>query len=467
MAKVLIIDDDEAMCRMLAGMVHDMGHQAEVVHSRGEGVENVSENDYDVVFLDVRLPDGSGLDILPDIRQSASTPDVVVMTGHGDADGAEIAITNGAWDYLQKPLSPKKIVLPLSRVLQHRDEKAKEKPKALALKEAGIIGQSPVMNACYDLIAQSSGSKANVLITGETGTGKDLFARAIHENSRRSTNRFVIVDCAALPGTLVESVLFGHVKGAFTGADREREGLIKQADNGTLFLDEIGELPLAIQKAFLRVLQERYFRPVGSKNVVHSNFRLLCATNKNLEKMVTAGKFREDLLYRIKAVTIGLPSLREHKEDIHPISMFHINKICGRSENGQKGCSPEFLQALERYDWPGNVRELVNALENAVASSGRENTLLAVHLPVHIRIQSARASINPQSSLPTEGVRDSLAEAVIPGYRKLMNETERSYLKELISHTKGDIKRCCHISGLSRSRIYALLKKHSIRRTYG
>ncbi len=466
MANVLIIDDDEGMCKMLTGMVEDMGHYAAHCLSLKDGLDEALATSYDVVFLDVRMPDGSGLDILPKIRQTHSAPEVIIVTGHGDPDGAEIAIKNGAWDYLQKPISPKKILLPLSRVLRHRDEKVEEKQRFLALKKENIIGHSAIMSGCYDLLAQAAGSDTKVLVTGETGTGKDLFSRAIHENSSRASNRFVVVDCAALPDTIVESVLFGHVKGAYTGAEKAQEGMIKQADQGTLFLDEVGELPLSIQKTFLRVLQDYSFRFVGGKQEVKSDFRLISATNRNLEEMVQEGTFREDLLYRLNAFTIKLPSLKEHLEDIKDIVLYHIGKFCERNEIGPKGCSPEFLESLEHYNWPGNVRELINTLETALTTARQEDTLLANHLPVHIRIHLARASIKGKTgnNLPHE--QEPSSKTSLPNFRQLIEKTEYTYFKELISHTKGDIRECCNISGLSRSRFYALLKKHNITRTF-
>lgn len=307
---------------------------------------------------------------------------------------------------------------------------------------------------------------SNVKITGATGTGKDLFARAIHENSVRAGERFVIVDCASLPETLVESVLFGHVKGAFTGAERSQEGLIKQADNGTLFLDEVGELPLSLQKSFLRVLQERRFRPVGGKEEISSDFRLICATNRDLAAMVAAGTFREDLFYRLNAIVIDLPPLNSRKQDIHDITFHHIKNICRRNGTPIKKCSQEFLDTLAEYHWPGNVRELVNALENACSECGNSTTLLSIHLPVKIRIQVTRKSVSAKQ--PNSIQPDSVQPAEQPflGFRELMDETENRYLREMLSHTQGNIKKCCEISGLSRSRIYALLKKHNISRTF-
>lgn len=466
MAKVLIIDDELGMCEILVSMVTQMGHDADFARSKKEGLEKVISTGYDVVFLDVRLTDGSGLDILPHIRQTSSAPEVIVMTGYGDPDGVEIAINNGAWDYLQKPLSSKEIILPLTRVLKHQEKKNRENQKKLNLENTGIVGKSYKIQESYKLVAQASNSNANVLLSGGTGTGKDLFARAIHENSERRDFMFIVVDCASLPETLVESVLFGHEKGSFTGAEQKREGLIKLADQGTLFLDEIGELPLSLQKRFLRVLQDGTFRTVGGKDEISSNFRLICATNRDLEAMVEEGKFREDLLYRIKAIVIGLPSLAERKQDIRDISFHHIKKICERNNSRLKECSSGFLQMLEMYDWPGNVRELVNTLENACATSGNEVTLLGVHLPNHIRIQSAQISITQSKQILSEDEAEKTPVEDLPSFRDRMDNAENDYIQQLIAQTKGDIKKCCAISGLSRSRMYGLLKKHNIKRVY-
>ena len=274
MANVLIIDDDRAMCDMLSGRMRDMGHNATYALTLKAGLKQAFSESFDVVFLDVGMPDGNGLEALPKIRETPSSPEVIIITGAGSPDGAELAIKNGAWDYIEKPLSISAMSLPLIRALQYRED-TRTLGSPVALDREGIVGNSPPMKACFDLMAQASASDANVLITGETGTGKELFAAAIHKNSPRAEKSFVVVDCATLPETLVESMLFGHEKGAFTGADKAKDGLIKQADGGTLFLDEVGELPLSVQKAFLRVLQERRFRPLGGKREIESDFRLV------------------------------------------------------------------------------------------------------------------------------------------------------------------------------------------------
>lgn len=464
MANVLIIDDDEAVCGMLSEMIRNIGHHATSTHTLENGLHESLRNAYDVVFLDVRLPDGNGLDGIPRLLETQPPPEVVIITGSGDPDGAEIAIRNGAWDYLQKPLSVVKILLPIKRVLQYRDDLNKFRKPAVALKVQGIVGSSPQMTACLDLVAQAACSETNVLIVGETGTGKELFAHAIHGNSARADASFVVVDCASLPETLVESSLLGYEKGAFTGADRARDGLIKQADGGTLFLDEVGELPLSIQKAFLRVLQERTFRPLGGKQEIKSDFRLIAATNRDLEQMVESGLFRKDLLYRLKTMSIVLPPLRERPGDVKGLVMHFTAKLCNIHGLATKGFSPEFFEVLAAYDWPGNVRELVNTIEMAITGARYEPTFFPKHLPTQIRVKAARASIDGKASVDpalTESATPALES--FPKLEELLDRTEHQYLQEVLSFTKGNMKDACRISGLSRSRFYERIKKYGIR----
>lgn len=455
MARVLIVDDDELIGEMLSVMVEDMGHSASSATTLKAGFEKASSDNFDVIFLDIRMPDGNGLDLLPKIRELPLHPEVIIITGRGDPDGAELAIKNGAWDYIQKSSSTKEMLLPFVRALQYREEKNARKPPT-ALKLNGVIGKSPTMNVCLDLLAQAAQSEVNVLLTGETGTGKEVFARAIHENSTRGENNFVVVDCTALPETLVESVLFGHEKGAFTGADSAQVGLVRQAHAGTLFLDEIGELPLAVQKAFLRMLQEHRFRPVGAKREIESDFRLIAATNRSLEKMVQDRTFRSDLLFRVRTLPIELPPLSARKEDIKELAMYHMARVCERYQIGTKGFSPEVFDALMAYEWPGNVRELVNAIERAISDAYHEPTLFPKHLPLDLRVKVARSSVKKEA-IPT-------AEGVVPlgSLAECRHAAEGRYLRDLMFQTKGKIREACRISGLSRSRLYVLLKKHNL-----
>ena len=483
MANILIVDDDQTICDILTELVVGLGHRAESVQCLSDALHTAQSGDWDVVFLDVRLPDGSGLDAVPEIRSAPSAPEVIVITGFGDPDGAEAAIASGAWIYIDKPFSVERVVLLLNHVFEYRTGLSRQCLGKGPLKRSGIIGGSAVTLSCLETMARAADSEAATLVTGETGTGKELFARAIHENSRRAENSFVVVDCAALPENLVESVLFGHARGAFTGAVSPRDGLVKQADGGTLFLDEIGEMPPSIQKAFLRVLQEQRFRPVGGKEEVSSDFRLVAATNRDLAAMVRAGEFRKDLFYRINTLTLRLPPLRDHLEDVEEIARHHIRRFCDALKIEPKEMSAEFVSALRRYPWPGNVRELVNTLESSIAAAHGESSLLTIYLPTEFRIDVARASVKGGAGM--QPVMDEGMEGVLPGgerppggtlpflssdpfmpYRQMMDQIERKYFSGLVLHVEGDIKKVCAISGLSRSRVYALLKKHGISRKF-
>ncbi|MBU0969244.1 MAG: sigma-54 dependent transcriptional regulator, partial [Proteobacteria bacterium] len=295
MTGILIIDDDQQVRQLLAEYLKGFDCTLLAAESLSEGLTMVDRGKPDLVLLDVNLPDGNGLDALSEIKQSASEPEVIIITAEGNTLGARMAIEHDAWDYLLKPFSEHEIKLNVKRALEFRSSKrALKSSSASFFDRSSIIGNSPKITARLNLAAQCAQCDVNVLVTGPTGTGKELLSHTIHKNSIRRKNNFIVVDCAALPEQLVESVLFGHVKGAYTSADANREGLIKKADKGTLFLDEIGELPPYIQKKFLRVLQERRFKPVGGNSEVESDFRLVSATNRNLEEMVRSGEFRSD-----------------------------------------------------------------------------------------------------------------------------------------------------------------------------
>ena len=469
MAKILIIDDEEMMCATLSTLVERKKHTATSAMTLKAGIDLAGREDFDLVFLDVRMPDGNGLDALPAIQASPSTPEVIIMTGFGDPNGAELAIKSGAWDYIEKGFSIKEITLSLERALQYRQEKqeADHKRKPVRLKREYIIGSSPALNNCLDLVAQAAESDANVFITGETGTGKELFARAVYENSLRSNEAFVIVDCTSLPETLVESLLFGHEKGSFTGADRAQNGLVRQAHNGTLFLDEIGELPMSLQKSFLRVLQEHRFRPVGANKEVESNFRLIAATNRDLDAMVESGEFRSDLLFRLRTFIIELPTLRERREDIKELARYHIDKFCTQYGLASKGFSPDFLETLMSYPWPGNVREFVNTLERSLTTARFDQTLYPKHLPHNIRVQVRRAEMESDSSVSVG--KESRVARSLPKLQEFRDtvyaQAEKEYLQELMEVTGENIPEACRISGLSQSRLYALLKKNAVSRS--
>lgn len=462
----------------MESLITRLTHTCDSAHTLDEGLRMIRSNEYDVVFLDVRLPDGNSLDILPDIMALQQPPEVIILTGKGDPDGAELAIEGGAWDYLLKPSSIREISLTLGRALKYHEEKVGRAEKD-GLDLTDVVGSSTPIKASLELMAQAARSDSNVLITGETGTGKELFASTIHSNSKRKNGQFVVVDCAGLTETLVESTLFGHRKGAFTGAQSDRIGLVKLADGGTLFLDEIGEMPLSIQKAFLRVLQERTFRPVGDTREQTSDFRLIAATNRDLDEMVEQGTFRSDLLFRIKTMRILLPPLSRRGEDIRSLAEYRIRELCEYYGLPKKAFGSDFFATLESYNWPGNVRELFNILERAVVASGDEKTLYSFHLPRTLRIQVAKSQIKKMtgSGVLEEGVSSGVTPKIrkigqeifedifdqeLPTLREFKGVAEKVYLGELIRQCEGDLPRILEASQLSRSHFYSLLKKYGL-----
>ena len=461
MGKFLIIDDDELMCERFSVLIENLGHESTCVLTLEQGIEMACLEDFDIVLLDVHLPDGNGLSAVEKIRENPSKPEVIIVTASGDPEGAEKAIRSGAWDYIEKAPSNKQMILPLKRALQYRQAKL-SKSSPIVLNKSGIVGSSSKIKACLKLVAQAATSDANVLITGETGTGKEMFARAIHDNGVRAARNFVVVDCTALPETLIESVLFGHEKGAFTGADKAREGLIEQADGGTLFLDEVGELPLSTQKKFLRVLQDHHFRRIGGKEERKSNFRLIAATNRDLQEMTLQGDFREDLMFRLRSLVMVVPPLRDRSEDIRDLVKYYVDKLCDRYRMDPKGYAPDFFETLRSYSWPGNVRELVNALDAAIAVAGHDPKLFSNHLPTDMRIQIARDSLRQDHPDKSCSARDLYPNGSLPKMKEFKQTLEKKYLQDLISLTSRDIKKACQISGVSRSRLYELLSKHKL-----
>ncbi len=474
MAEILIIDDSPEVRSLIVTHVSKMGHHAAEADTLREGFEVLNYIAFDVVFLDVMLPDGNGLDRLPSIKQLESKPEVIIITGVGNMEGAELAINNGAWDYIQKPFTKQEIKLQLLRALDFRSMKTNT--SKIILKRDRIIGSSPQLLDALNQVASCSASNANVLLTGETGTGKELFARSIHENSSRCDAPFVAVDCAALPDTLVESLLFGHRKGAFTGAESNRGGLIKQADGGTLFLDEIGEIPLQIQKSFLRLLQEREFRPVGSDTKIKSDFQLIAATNRNLDELVAKEQFREDLLFRIRTFHIHLPPLRTRPHDVKDLLQHYIFNLCEKHGMKIKGYVPEFLELMIQYHWPGNVRELINTMEKAILADPDSPTLYPVHLPMPIRVQHVQTKVVDKKISTSENDDSVKATKQYPDFTtyladtpnlqdfrdRILLDSERQYLSNLMEITSHDISKAIQISGLSKSRLYTLLRQYGI-----
>jgi two-component system NtrC family response regulator len=460
MSSILIIDDDPGFGRVLAEVAKSQGHKPSWAVTLANGLDMALRVAPDIVFLDVNLPDGNGLGAIAPLRNIPSRPEIIVITGLVDAEGAETAIQGGAWDYVEKSSSQAQLILSLKRALRFREA---SRAGTAGLKRQGIAGNGARLALALAEAARAAAGDLPVLLNGETGTGKELFARCIHENSARARKPFVVVDCAALPQHLAESLLFGHAKGAFTSADSEHEGLVKAAHKGTLFLDEVGELPLGVQKVFLRVLQERRFRPVGATAEVESDFRLIAATNRDLESMAAQGLFREDLLHRLRASELRLPPLRERLEDLAAL----VEHRLGQAPGG-RSVSPELLAELSLYPWPGNVRELFQILDKAAAKAGKEQQLFPEHLPAVLRAKTMKARFGARATDPAPAATASTLNAnALPPYREYREQAvfvaEGRYLRALFQAAGGSPKRACEISGLSRTRVYNLAKAHGIR----
>ncbi len=459
MAKILIIDDDQKICQFLADILDGLGHVPVAAHTIAEGRKAALAVAFDVILLDLDLPDGNGLTLLPELPETAGKPEVIIVTGTGDARGAKIAFKYGAWDFIQKPFTMEEVRLPIERAMAYRLEKKTGK-EPVALNRAGIIGNSRAIECSLNEVARASMTGASVLITGETGTGKELFARAIHNNSRRAAGGFIAVDCGAIPESLAESSFFGHEKGVFTGADMRRDGLIRQAEGGTLFLDEIGDLALSIQKDLLRALQEKKIRPIGGREIA-VDFRLVAATNRDLVQLVKEQKFREDLLYRIRAIEINLPPLRQRGGDIREITIHKIQQIGGLYGAELKGISPEFMKVLITHEWPGNVRELINVLEFALASAGSDPTLHPKHLPPEYRASFLEAAPQlPATDFGLGEVGDPVGD--FPSLSDFRERHERQYFQVLIKKARGNRETACRLAGISQARLYDLLKKYRL-----
>jgi len=394
---ILIVDDDDSIRFVLTKALQKEGYHILTVRNGKEAIEALQKEPVDVILLDIFMPDANGLELIETFQEINQTAPVIIITAHGNTQTAIEAAKRRAYDYVTKPFDIKEVRTLVSRAVYAAGEAkaALMVPESQPLRDTApsphapqyrqevntqIVGESTAMHAVYQIIGRAAISDETVLIMGESGTGKELVARAIHQNSQRAGCAFVVVDCSAVPANLIESALFGHVKGAYTGADTARQGKFEQADSGTIFLDEVGELPPEVQIKLLRVLQEREIEPVGSNKLRKVNVRVVAATNRQLDLAIRNGTFREDLFYRLNVVQIYLPPLRERKKDIPDLVNLFMTRFAADYGRPKAAISPEAFKQLMAYDWPGNVRELENTLKRAlVMCSG--NVLLPEHFP--------------------------------------------------------------------------------------
>ncbi|MEE3330581.1 MAG: sigma-54 dependent transcriptional regulator [Myxococcota bacterium] len=446
---ILVVDDERSMREFLEIFFRREGHLVTTAGGVEEARSCLEADDVDIVISDMQMPDGSGLDVLHSAQaENAETP-VVMITAFATTDSAIAAMKDGAYDYITKPFKVDELALVVGNALEKRRLTSENRRLRTELrsqvKQRSMTGNSAAMQRVFDMVAQVADTKTNVLVSGESGTGKELVARAIHDQSERSASAFVAVNCGAIPENLLESELFGHVKGAFTGAVQNKEGLFETAENGTLFLDEIGELSMALQVKLLRAIQEKSIRRVGGTGNREVNVRIISATNRLLEEEVAAGRFREDLYYRLNVIQISLPPLRDRKEDIPLL----VNRFVGRfaAELGKEieEVTPEAMGTLSNYAYPGNVRELENAIERAVALC--RGSSIDVDLMPPTLLRPVEADIAP--SIPEGGVQ----------LDTLLAEYERALIGEALRQGGGVKKRAAKLLGVSfRSLRYRLEK---------
>ncbi len=453
-AHILIVDDDPAHRLMLTTLLEDWGYRAHEADGGLSAVQRAQEQPLDAVIMDVRMPDMDGIEATRRIHQYNPALPVIVLTAFSSIPSAVEALKAGAYDYLTKPLDFDALRLTLNRALEHmqlRTENQELREQLAKLRLPEIIGKSSAMQRLVELLALVAPSEATVLITGESGTGKGLVARAIHANSPRSQGPLVEVNCAAIPENLMESELFGHDKGAFTGADKPRRGRFAQADGGSIFLDEVGELSLPMQAKLLRVLQDGHIQRVGSDQAIAVNVRILAATNRDLQRMTQEGTFREDLYYRLNVVAVEVPPLRQRKEDIPLLVEHFLKTFAAKNKRTVRGITPRAMDLLVRYDWPGNVRELENVMERAVILL-RGEYLTEAELPLHLQKAAASA---PLTSQRERGLEDEE-----PAPSMTLAEMERRLIVQVLEETGGNKSEAARRLGITRRTLKLKLKKY-------
>ena len=449
--RILIVDDEESMRDFLSIMLHREGYQVDTSIDGAQAVSHLREHSYDLVISDIKMPRMTGLELLAYIKERTPETVVLMVTAFSSTDEAVEAMKQGAYDYITKPFKNEEIRLIVKNALERRELRQEN----LALKEElgkrfsfeGLIGKSKAMQDVFTMVRKVAASPVKVLVSGESGTGKELVARAIHYNSDRSDGAFVPINCGAIPENLIESELFGHEKGAFTGAIKQKPGLFEIAENGTIFLDEIGELPPLMQVKLLRVLQENEFRRVGGTKDLQANVRVLAATNRHLEEAVAEGSFREDLYYRFNVIRIDLPPLRQRREDIPVMIDFFWERFTGQKS---VKVAEDAMRRLIDYQWPGNVRELENVIERATVL-GRDKEITLDSLPPNL-VTGMSTSVTPLTDIPETGMD-------LDAY---LGEIEKEILLKALAKTDGVRKSAAGLLGITFRSIRYRLSKYGL-----
>ena len=439
--KILIVDDELIMRESLAGWLERDGHAVQTAASGEEALEKIKATHFDILLVDIKMEGISGLDVLRKVKESDPDAEVVMITAYGSIPSAIEAMKDGAFDYMLKPFDPNELGVLIEKIIQHQ-EQAREN---IYLKEQykdrtrfeSMIGQSKPMQAIFDLICDVAPMDSTVLITGQTGTGKGLAAKAIHTNSSRRNGPFVTVNCGAIPEHLMESELFGHQKGAFTDAKETKKGRLELAHGGTLFLDEIGEISMRMQIDLLRVLEDRVFYRVGGTQPIEADFRVIAATNRDLEAAIKSGDFRKDLFYRLNVISFKMPSLSQRKEDIPLLAAHFLYRFSQETNKPIDNISREAMDEMMIYDWPGNIRELENAIERAVVV-GRQREILPENLPIFCH--------EPAPAIKAHSLKD----------------VEKTHIERVLTENQWNIARSAKILGIDRSTLYSKIKRYDI-----
>lgn len=457
--RVLTVDDEAVVCESIRRVLSEEGYSVATATSARQGLDLLRSENFDLLLLDIRMPEMDGIEFLRETRAVSPDTEVIIITGHATIQTAVEAIKLGATDYLQKPVSPDKLIVSAARALERRHliglTRRLRSELDTRYRIGNVICSSAPMRKVMQLVERVAPANSTVLISGETGTGKELIARAIHYNSPRKDAPFVVVDCAAMTESLLESELFGHVRGAFTGAVKERKGLVEAARGGTLFLDEISTISPSIQGSLLRLIQEHEIRAVGSDRVVGVDVRVVAATNRNLKGMVDDGSFRDDLFYRLSVFTISLPPLRERTEEIPLLAHHFITRFAGEFDKRIDGITPRALTALELHDWPGNVRELQNVIERAC--------LLADDHLIDVEELPTVVGEHPTSEwedVPVDA--QGLAQKKKELRAEAVDRLEKLFVLKALKNAHWNVSRAARAVGILRPNLHAMMRKHGI-----
>jgi DNA-binding NtrC family response regulator len=448
--RVLIVDDDRAMCQLLTDLLREDGYEVDVVYDGASAIEKYQASPFDVTITDLMMPKMKGVELVARLREIDGGAVVLLITAFGTIESAVEAMRAGAFHYVTKPFHNDEILIQVKRALEQknlRDELKRLRTEVDARNRfQSIVGQSEAMQRVFEVIAQVSDLPANVLIEGESGTGKELIARAIHFNSSRATGPFVAVNCAAIPETLLESELFGYVRGAFTDARKDRRGLFQEASGGILFLDEISEIPLILQAKLLRILEDKEVRPLGANQSEKVDARVVSASNRNLDQLVRDGKFRQDLYYRLNVIRIELPALRQRTEDVPLLVDHFIRKFAEGAKHKVEGIQAEAMAALKSHDWPGNIRELEHTIERAVLL-GKGSMIGLEDLPPQLASCSERKLVVGQALDQQLTLRD----------------LEREYIGRVLESTRGNKTEAARVLGVDRTTLYRKLEEYKFK----